>query len=117
MHGPAFRVKWRSSVGPELLQERAAVQGGRVKRSFDRLFRDHPREVEESYFEHMAASSKYGFRMLGCAGAAFLHALIPGVHKSTASRKVCEMADEMRGRTLAAQETRMRDAGAYDPGL
>ncbi len=102
---------------PDARARRVAVQGGRVKRSFDRLFRDHPREVEESYFEHMAASSRYGFRMLGCAGAAFLHALIPGVHKSTASTRVCEMADEMRGRTRAAQETRMRDAGAYDPGL
>ena len=86
-------------------------------RTFRRLFHDHPREVGEGYFEHMAAASRYGFRMLGAAGAAFAHALIPGVHKQTASRCVCDMADEMRGRTQAARETRMRDAGAYDPGL
>ena len=45
---------------------------------FDRLFRDHPREVGESYLEHFAASAGFGFRLLGLAGAAFAHALTAG---------------------------------------
>lgn len=84
---------------------------------FDRLFRDHPREVGESYLEHMAASAGFGFRLLGLAGAAFAHALIPGVHKATVSTAVRGMARDMGGRAEEARETRMRDAGVWDVGL
>lgn len=82
-----------------------------------RLFTDHPREVGESYFEHMAAASRYGFRLLGAAGAAFIHALAPGLCKTTVSRRVCTMADEMSHRAREAQDSRLRDAGVIDPGL
>ncbi len=88
-----------------------------MSKTFNRLFRDHPREVEESYFEHMAASSSYGFRLLRASLAAFCHALVPGVHKTTASACVCEMASELTSRSAQARETRMREAGAIDPGL
>lgn len=84
---------------------------------FNRLFRDHPREVEESYLEHMAASSSYGFRLLRASLAAFAHALVPGVHKTTASSCVREMAHELTCRAEQARETRMREAGVIDPGL
>ncbi len=86
-------------------------------RTFNRLFVEHPREVDESYFHHMAASSRFGFRLLKLAACAFAHALIPGVHKATVSRAVCCMAEEMGGRALEARECRMRDAGVWDVGL
>ena len=82
-----------------------------------RLFLDHPREVGESYGEHFAASSQYGLRLLGAAGAAFVHALVPGVCKTTASCAVRRMAAELDGRAEEAQTTRMRQAGVWDPGL
>ena len=82
-----------------------------------RLFRDHPREVGESYLEHFAAASAYGFRLLGAAACAFTHALIPGLCKTTASDQVCDMAGELTSRKQKARETRMREAGAIDPGL
>ena len=88
-----------------------------MSRTFHRLFVQHPREVEESYFEHMAASSRFGFRLLRLASCAFMHALIPGVHKATVSKAVCCMAEEMDGRAREARECRMRDAGVWDPGL
>ncbi len=88
-----------------------------MSRTFHRLFVEHPREVEESYFEHMAASSRFGFRLLRLASCAFMHALIPGVHKATVSKAVCCMAEEMDGRAREARECRMRDAGVWDPGL
>ncbi len=88
-----------------------------MSRTFHRLFVEHPREVEESYFHHMAASSRFGFRLLKLAGCAFAHALVPGVHKATVSRAVCCMADELDGRAMEARECRMRDAGVWDPGL
>lgn len=84
---------------------------------FARLFRDHPREVGETYFEHMAASSAFGFKLMGLACAAFAHALVPGVHKSTVSTAIRGMAADMGGRAEEARETRMRDAGVWDVGL
>jgi hypothetical protein len=86
-------------------------------RTFHRLFVEHPREVEESYLHHMVASSRFGFRLLKLSGLAFLHAVVPGVHKATVSRAVCGMADELDGRAREARECRMRDAGVWDPGL
>ncbi|MFA4891906.1 DUF6356 family protein [Brevundimonas sp.] len=88
-----------------------------MSRTFHRLFVEHPRQVEESYFEHLAASSRFGFRLLKLASCAFLHALVPGVHKATVSRAVCCMAEEMDGRAREARDCRMRDAGVWDPGL
>lgn len=84
---------------------------------FARLFRDHPREVGETYFEHMAASGRFGLRLVGLAAAAFAHALVPGVHKSTVSDAIRGMARDMGGRAEEARDTRMRDAGVWDVGL
>lgn len=84
---------------------------------FARLFRDHPREVGETYWEHFSAASAYGVRLLGAAGCAFIHAMIPGLCKTAASDCVCEMADELNSRRSTARETRLREAGAIDPGL
>ena len=86
-------------------------------RTLNRLFADHPREVGEGYFEHMAASSRFGLRLLKLAGAAFLHGVVPGVCKTMVSKEVCCMADEVGGRAQEARECRMRDAGVWDPGL
>ena len=87
-----------------------------MRNTWSRLFADHPREVGEGYLEHMAASSKYGFRLSRLAGLAFLHALVPGVAKSAVSEEIRRMAGEMGGRAEEARETRMRDAGVWDPG-
>lgn len=84
---------------------------------FARLFLDHPREVGESYFHHMAASSVFGLRLLRLACAAFAHALVPAVHKSTVSTAIRGMSHEMGGRAEEAKETRMRNAGVWDVGL
>lgn len=84
---------------------------------FDRLFRDHPREVDETYLQHMVASAGFGCKLLGLAGAAFSHAIVPGVHKATVSTAIRSMAKDMGGRAEEARETRMRDAGVWDVGL
>ena len=86
-------------------------------RTLKRLFADHPREVGEGYFEHMAAAGRFGLRLARLSGAAFLHAIVPGVCKTTVSDDVKRMADEMGYRAEEARECRMRDAGVWDPGL
>ena len=65
----------------------------------------------------MAASARFGFKLLGLAGAAFAHAIVPGVHKATVSTAIRSMAKDMGGRAEEARETRMRDAGVWDVGL
>ena len=84
---------------------------------FHRLFVDHPRQVEESYFEHMAASGRFGFKLLRLSACAFAHALIPGVFKTTVSDEIKSTAKTMGVRAEEARECRMRDAGVWDPGL
>ena len=86
-------------------------------RTLKRLFADHPREVEETYFQHMAASSRFGFKLLRLAGCAFIHAVTPGLHKTTVSDAIRGMARDMGGRAEEARECRMRDAGVWDVGL
>jgi hypothetical protein len=82
---------------------------------FNRLFVEHPSEVGESYLHHMGASSSYGWRLFKASMCAFCHAIVPGLHKTSASDCVKEMARELGGRSLVAREERMRRAGAYDP--
>ncbi len=84
---------------------------------FRRLFVDHPREVGEGYFQHMAQAWTFGFRLLRLTGAAFVHGAAPGVCKTTVSDGIKEMAGELSGRADEARECRMRDAGVWDPGL
>ena len=84
---------------------------------FSRLFRDHPREVGETYLEHMTASSRFGFKLLRLAACAFTHAVAPGLHKTTVSDAIRSMAHDMGGRAAEARECRMRDAGVWDVGL
>lgn len=88
-----------------------------MARLLRRLFTDHPREVGEGYFEHMAQAWTFGFRLLRLSGAAFLHGATPGVCKTTVSDGIKEMAGELGGRAEEARDTRMRDAGVWDPGL
>jgi hypothetical protein len=88
-----------------------------MRKSLSILFVDHPREVGESYFEHMAAASVFGFKLLRLAGAAFVHAALPGLCRTTVSDEIKAMARDMGGRADEARECRMRDAGVWDPGL
>ena len=84
---------------------------------FKKLFVDHPREVEESYFEHMAASGRFGFKLLRLAACAFTHAVVPGLFKTTVSDEIKATARTMGMRAEEARECRMRNAGVWDPGL
>lgn len=88
-----------------------------MRKDFERLFLEHPREVGETYPEHFAAAGRYGLRLLDAAAKAFVHACIPGMCKTAASDKVRLMAAELNGRASVAREERMRRAGVYDPGL
>ena len=84
---------------------------------FHRLFVEHPRQVEEGYLEHMAASGRFGFKLLRLSACAFCHALVPGLFVTTVSDEIRSTAKTMGKRAQEARECRMKDAGVWDPGL
>jgi len=44
-------------------------------RAFARIFIDHPRSVDETYFEHMRFAGWFAVRLLMAGGAATVHAV------------------------------------------
>lgn len=42
-----------------------------------KLFLDHPREVGESYFEHLGVAGRFGCAMIWGGAKALVHALVP----------------------------------------
>lgn len=86
-------------------------------RAFKRLFVDHPKEVGETYLEHAGVATRMGWTLAKLSGCAFIHAVMPGAHKTTVSSSIKRMADDMGYRAEVAREGRMKDAGAFDPGL
>ena len=69
-----------------------------MTRSLARLFTDHPRSVDESYFEHMRFAAGFSFRLLVAGMAAFVHAFLPFLFEKTASRMIGEMHYRMHNR-------------------
>ena len=82
--------------------------------------------IFELHLRNSVKSSSWASVKLNCGicrrpgilvGCAFIHAVMPGAHKTTVSDSIKRMADDMGYRADIARETRMRDAGAFDPGL
>jgi hypothetical protein len=62
---------------------------------FNRLFRDHPRQVGETYAEHFAAAGGFGVRMVAGGVACMIHALVPALFVTTGSGTVKRLYDQM----------------------
>jgi len=67
-------------------------------RAFARIFIDHPRSVDETYFEHMRFAGWFAVRLLMAGGAAIVHAVIPCLFESTASRMIAQMHERLASR-------------------
>ncbi len=63
----------------------------------DRLFSDHPREVGETYLEHMGVAFGFGWRMLLGGVACFMHGVVPGWHKRTGSSTIRALNARLAG--------------------
>ncbi len=61
-------------------------------------FRDHPASVGETYFGHMAFALRFSGMLLAAGGAAFVHAIIPPLFETTASRILCRLHAEISSR-------------------
>jgi len=60
-----------------------------------RLFIDHPRTVDEGYFEHMGAALSFSSAMARGSLACLVHAIVPGLCVTTGSRTVQALHDRM----------------------
>mgnify|MGYP001823660014 CR=1 FL=1 len=62
------------------------TQSPQRKSTFAALFLAHPATVDETYFQHMRFAFGFSFWLGLAAGAALLHAFIPALCETTASR-------------------------------
>lgn len=60
-----------------------------------RLFKSHPESVGESYLEHLAHASYFGFRMVYAGFACLVHALLPFMFEKTGSKIITHLHDRM----------------------
>jgi hypothetical protein len=54
-------------------------------------FTDHPREVGESYGEHLATAGRFGLRMIGGGLACVIHGFLPFLFVNKGSATVKEL--------------------------
>ncbi len=62
-------------------------------------FLAHPRSVGESYFGHMAFALSFAFWLLVAGLAALIHALVPALCETTASRIIRDLSARMDNRS------------------
>ena len=70
----------------------------------DRLFLAHPRTVGESYLEHCAFAFRIGSRLLLAGSAALVHAAVPCLCETTASRIILAMNADIVARRAKANQ-------------
>ena len=63
-----------------------------------RLFVDHPRTVGEGYFEHMRASLGVARRLAAASLGCVVHAVVPGLCKTTGSTAILKLHAEIAPR-------------------
>lgn len=69
-----------------------------MTRLMQQIFTNHPRSVDETYFQHMRFAGWFGSRLLLAGGAAMVHAVIPCMFEKTASRMIGEMHARLSNR-------------------
>ncbi len=62
------------------------------------LFIDHPASVGESYFEHLRTSLGTATKLGAAAGACMVHAIVPGLCRTTASTAILQLHAEVMPR-------------------
>ena len=67
-------------------------------------FTKHPKDVNETYFEHMCCAFKFHCTLLRLSFAALVHAIFPFWFKTTASDGIKELNDCMKKRKKNEQK-------------
>ncbi len=66
---------------------------------FAKLFLDHPRSVNESYFEHFLFAMRFSILLFCAAFAALVHALLPFLFEKTAGELIKSLSQKMQERS------------------
>jgi hypothetical protein len=72
-----------------------------MSQSFLSAFRDHPASVGESYFGHMKFALGFAGTLTAAAFCAIVHAFIPPLFETTASRLVAQLYNRTHNRAKA----------------
>ena len=67
-----------------------------------RLFTTHPETVGETYFGHMAFAAWFSSRLFAAGCAALIHAFLPFLFETTASRIVRQLYERTSKRAAPA---------------
>lgn len=70
-----------------------------------RLFTNHPASVDETYLGHMAFAAWFSSRLFMAGGAALIHAVLPFLFETTASRIVRELCERTHNRRRGTAST------------
>jgi hypothetical protein len=62
------------------------------------IFTKHPKEVNESYLQHLWVALKYSFTLFLLFLIAFTHSIFPFIFKNTTSKKIIKMAEDLKDR-------------------
>lgn len=65
---------------------------------FLRSFIDHPASVNETYLQHLWFALRFASRLFAAAAAALVHALVPALFETTASRLITSMHADIESR-------------------
>lgn len=65
---------------------------------FQKIFKEHPASVGETYLEHMAFAAAFAATLLGAALAALIHAFVPALFETTASRMIRDLYHRIENR-------------------
>ena len=63
-----------------------------------RLFTHHPASIDETYLGHLAFAAWFASRLFAAGFAALIHAFLPFLFETTASRIVRELAERTHNR-------------------
>ncbi len=81
------------------------------------LFTEHPQSVGETYTQHLFVAGEFGLRMIVGGIACLVHSLLPFLFRSTGSRMIAELNEEMimRRRTPGASDEVLAKIGPDRP--
>ena len=62
------------------------------------IFNEHPKSVNETYIQHLIIALKFSVKLFVLFVIAFVHAILPFLFKTTVSKKIIEMANDLQKR-------------------
>ena len=80
-------------------------------RTFSRIFSAHPQSVGETYMQHAGIALRFGGSMIAGGLACVVHAAVPALFRTSASRRVRQLNAELAQRTAEFERLRERESG------